>query len=111
MNDRFKKIRKQKKLTQRQYGEILGLSQNHISSLEKGERNITDRIIKDLNVNLNVNPEWIKEGKGEMFMNPIDSLNIEDPEVKDFMNLYAQLDETTREHVRNLVESALKLKK
>lgn len=111
MNDRFKKIRKIKGLTQRQYGEILGLSQNHISSLEKGERNITDRIIKDLNAAFNVNSDWIKYGKGEMFMNPVDSLNINDPEVRDFMNLYAQLDESTREHVKNLVEAALKLKK
>lgn len=111
MNDRFKKIRKQKKLTQRQYGELLGLSQNHISSLEKGERNITDRIIRDLNIQLNVNPNWIRTGEGEMFMNPIDELDLEDQDVKDFMNLYAQLDESTREHVKNLVEAALKLKK
>lgn len=111
MNDRFKKIRKQKKLTQRQYGELLGLSQNHISSLEKGERNITDRIIRDLNIQLNVNPDWIRTGEGEMFMNPIDELDLEDQDVKDFMNLYAQLDESTREHVKNLVEAALKLKK
>ena len=111
MNDRFKKIRKQKKLTQRQYGELLGLSQNHISSLEKGERNITDRIIRDLNIQLNVNSDWIRTGEGEMFMNPIDELDLEDQDVKDFMNLYAQLDESTREHVKNLVEAALKLKK
>lgn len=111
MNTRFKEIRKIKKLTQKQYGEILNLSQNHISDLEKGKKNLTNRIINDLEKSLNVNKEWLETGLGEIFINPVDSLNIKDKEIKDFMNLYSQLDEKERLHVKKLVESALNLKK
>ena len=79
MNSRFKEIRQIKNLTQSELGKIIGLSQNHISALEKGERNITDRIIKELNAALNVNPNWIRYGEGEMFnsINEVDKSNTE----------------------------------
>lgn len=111
MNTRFKEIRKSKKMTQAQFGNILCLSQNHISDLEKGKKNLTNRIINDLEKSLNVNKEWLETGVGKMFINPVDSLNIQDKEIKEFMNLYSQLDEKERVHVKQLVESALKLKK
>ncbi|MFG6331535.1 MAG: helix-turn-helix transcriptional regulator [Lachnospiraceae bacterium] len=48
MKDRLKKIRSDNGLSQEEFAKRIGLeSRGHISALEKGTRNITDRTIND----------------------------------------------------------------
>lgn len=69
MNNRLKIIRTHLNLSQEEFGSRIGIkSRAHISSLESGSRNITDRIIKDLVSVYNVNEEWLRTGEGDMFL-------------------------------------------
>lgn len=67
MNNRLKAIRIQLNLSQEEFGSRIGIkSRAHISSLENGSRNITDRIIKDLVSVYNVNEEWLRTGNKDL---------------------------------------------
>lgn len=65
MNARLKKIRLHNKLSQEDFGKRIGIeSRAHISALENGNRNITDRIIKDVCREFGVNEAWLRTGEG-----------------------------------------------
>lgn len=68
MNNRLKLIRKHFGINQKEMGDKIKLSQTHISSLENGAREITDRIISDICREFNVNEHWLRTGEGEMFV-------------------------------------------
>ena len=67
MNNRFKEIREKLGFSQEKFGEIIGLSKSGISNIESGQRNVTDKHIKLLSSELNINPDWLRTGEGEMF--------------------------------------------
>ena len=64
MNNRLKAIRKYFGLNQKEMGERINLSQTHISSLENGVREVTDRIISDICREFNVDEHWLRTGEG-----------------------------------------------
>lgn len=66
MKSRLKELRNSLKLSQEKFGAKINLSQDHISSLENGRRNITNRTIQDICNRFNINEEWLKNGIGEM---------------------------------------------
>ena len=67
MINRLKELRKFKKLTQKEFGEKIGVSGDTISSIEKGKRNLTERNISLICEKFDVNEEWLRDGIGEMF--------------------------------------------
>lgn len=68
MNNRLKAVRLALNLSQEEFGAKIGIkSRAHISSLESGSRNITDRIISDICREYEVNEGWLRTGSGEMF--------------------------------------------
>ena len=68
---RIKSLRKEVlKLTQAKFGEKIGLKSTAIGQMESGDRNVTDRTILLICNKFNVNEEWLREGKGEMFIEP-----------------------------------------
>ena len=107
IGERLIALRKKKKITQRELAKSLNLSANHICSMEKNSRSVTFRTLKELCRIYNVNETWLLTGKGDMFISPLDSLDIKDKEIKKFMELYIQLDDETQKHVMALVEKAL----
>ena len=73
MNERLKKLRKELGLTQTEFGEFIAMSQNHITRIEKGERELTDKNIKLICTitwpnNKQVNENWLRTGSGEIFL-------------------------------------------
>ena len=68
MNDRIKAIRAALKLTQAEFGKRLGLSQNYIWMIERGDRTPSDRTLMDLCREFSVNEVWLREGVGPMFV-------------------------------------------
>lgn len=56
------------KLNQTEFSTQILLAQTHLSSLEKGERNVTDRTILDICREFNVNEEWLRNGNGDIFV-------------------------------------------
>lgn len=67
MKSRLKQIREYYDLTMEKFGERLGVTRATISRLEKGERNLTEQMIKSICREFSVNEEWFKSGDGEMF--------------------------------------------
>lgn len=67
MNNRIKEIRTSQGLSQAKFGEKLGLSQNYIWLIERGDRTPSNRTIYDICQKFDVNAEWLKNGTGEMF--------------------------------------------
>ena len=67
MNTRLKQIRKFQNMTMEEFGRLLGVTKTAISRLEKGERSLTEQMIKSVCREFNVNEEWLRSGRGEMF--------------------------------------------
>ena len=68
MNDRVKKIRQESGITQAQFADRIGLSRNYVAMIEIGQREPSDRTISDICREFGVNEEWLRTGKGEMFL-------------------------------------------
>ena len=74
MNNRIKELRtvllkekNNRKYTQKEFSDILGLSENFIWQIEKGERIRSDRTISDICREFGVNEVWLRTGEGEPF--------------------------------------------
>lgn len=64
LKERLKKLRKTLNLKQETFGEKIKLSRSHVSSLENGVREVTDRIISDICREFNVDEHWLRTGEG-----------------------------------------------
>ena len=68
MKERLKELRLFLHLSQESFGNRIGIkSRSHISALESGTRNITDRIISDICREFKVDENWLRTGEGRMF--------------------------------------------
>ena len=67
MEGRVKLIRKTLGLTQEQLAQRLGIGKTALSMIETGKTRLSTRNRNILVQDLNVNPEWIESGKGQMF--------------------------------------------
>ena len=67
MNERVKLIRKQLGMTQEQLAQRLGIGKAALSMIETGKAGLSARNRNILVQELNVNPDWIETGKGNMF--------------------------------------------
>lgn len=87
MNELLIQLRKSLGLSQSAFAEKIGLSQSGYSLIEKGKRELNDRVIKLICNEFNVNEHWLRTGEGLIFLEPsepideikeiIDTLDIE----------------------------------
>lgn len=75
MHKRIAYIRNENNLKQEVFAEKIGLTKNFISLVETGKRIPSDRTIKDICREFNINEEWLRTGEGEMYAE--DSRNVE----------------------------------
>ena len=68
MNERLKEIRKELRLTQKEFAKKLGITDSGISRLEKGQNQLTDQMIRSICREFNVNYSWLVSGTGDMFV-------------------------------------------
>ena len=68
MNDRIKTLRLELSLTQSEFGEKLGISQNYVWMIEKGDRVPSDRTVADICRVFGVNEDWLRTGQGEKYL-------------------------------------------
>lgn len=68
LNARIKELRKTLKLTQEEFGSRVGVKGNTIGNYELSLRNPSDAIIHSICREFNVNEDWLRHGKGEMFL-------------------------------------------
>lgn len=122
MKERLRELRISLNLSQEEFGNRIGLSsRSHISSLEKGARNITDRIITDICREFDVNEDWFRTGEGNMFIELTEmqkvmrytGLLLKDTDsviakaVMDFIVTYEQLDDTSKKVLNEVAQKYL----
>lgn len=118
-NERFKKVRKELKLSQKDYGAKLDMVQNYVSNIEKGVRPVTEKIIKSVCYEYGVNYRWLKFGEGNIFtetdtslMAAIDRMmSTENEGAKRLFKAFAQLEESEWDALNSLIDRLAELKK
>ena len=122
MKDRIKKIRKEVKLTQVQFGEKIGVKGNTVTNYESGLRTPTHAVIKSICREFNVDENWLRTGEGEMFLPVLEedemalyvSELLEDEGdnplytiIKEVMHTYSELSPKSQEVIRDAAEKLL----
>ncbi len=64
--ERVKQVRKNKEMTLDQFGERLGVTKVAISNIERGNRNLTEQMLKAICREFDVNENWLRTGEGDM---------------------------------------------
>ena len=77
INERIKQIRKDKGLTQAEFGEKIGLKKTGASRIEQVGEPVNPRVIQLICNNFDINEEWLRFGTGEMYKQRSDSLMAE----------------------------------
>lgn len=67
LGQRLKAVRLSLEMTQKEFGEELGVRQNTIAVIESGKRNTSDQLILSVCRDFNINEEWLRTGQGEMY--------------------------------------------
>ena len=67
MTDRLRLIRKELGLTQEVLARKLGIGKSALSMIETGKAALSERNKNILIQELNINPDWLEEGRGDMF--------------------------------------------
>lgn len=111
MNERLKQIRLENRMSQEEFGRKIGIeSRAHISALEKGNRNITDRIVNDVCREFNINEDWLRYGTGPMCKEIEDKLSSylgeiaigNDDFIKEIIEIYMELDQTSKDTLKKI---------
>ena len=71
MSERLKKLRKALDLTQQEFADRLGIKRNTVAQYEIGRNEPIDAVIISICREFDVNEEWLRTGKGDMFL-PLD---------------------------------------
>lgn len=125
MKERIKELRKSiggKGITQQELADALGLKRNTIATYEIGKATPSERVISDLCNRYNVNKEWLKTGKGDMFLEPKDEVGryVEDllgyrgdgnpfyDMIIDMMRAYNDMDEKSKTVIREYFKNIKK---
>jgi Predicted transcriptional regulators len=66
--ERVKEIRKTLNLTLDKFGERIGLKKSSLSAIENGRNSLTEQTARAICREFNVNPAWLSDGDGEMFL-------------------------------------------
>ena len=109
--ERIKEIRNNLGLTLEKFGDKLGVTKVAISNIEKGNRNLTDQMIKAICREYNVNYDYIMNGTGKMFSDfpqtvleelcvQYDLDRLDKQIVEMYITLPKQLRDSVKEHIK-----------
>jgi len=106
MNKRVKEIRKKLGLNQTKFAASLDIGQAAYSAIETGVARLTDKNINLICFKHRVNEEWLRYGKGEMFLNLSDDPNTDDE--KKLIALFRRLVPEMKIFVLNKIRELVK---
>lgn len=116
MNERIRELRKTLGLTLEKFGANLGVGKTAISKIESGDRGLTDQMFLAIVREYNVNPDWLRNGTGAMFLDVPDRNDFmtaaaglsDDPLVVSFLVEYAKLRPDERAVIQKYIDNILK---
>lgn len=73
-----------------------------ITNMKKGTRTVTERTIRDVCREYNVNPDWLIHGNEPMFEDIANELDVDD-DVKQLAKQYSLLSDTHRELIKRMI--------
>ena len=68
IGERIKKVRKELNLTQQNLADKISIKQNSVALIESGKRNPSEQTLTLICREFRVSEDWLKNGKGEMFV-------------------------------------------
>lgn len=74
MNERIRELRKHLGINQTEFGEKIGLTQKPVSEMERDGGTVTNRNFNAICKAFSVNPDWLRTGQGEMFLETREAL-------------------------------------
>ena len=103
VNQRIKKLRKELKLTQNEFSSVITISSGQLACIETEKRVVNDRTIKLICDSFKINNEWLRTGKGEIF--------IDDKDIRytKLVALYDTLKPKYQEFILDAINSFIKM--
>lgn len=119
MNERIKLLRKTLKLTQQEFADKLNIKRGAVANYEVGRNQPIDAVISLICKTYNVNEDWLRHGKGEMFLpvedevgeivsKLVDESNPFYDLIIDIMHTFNNLDDKGQEIICNFAEDLAK---
>lgn len=123
MNERLRKLRKTLDLTQREFGERIGVKGNTIAQYELGRNEPIDAVLSLICREFNVNENWLRNGGSDenmftkltedeelamytqMLLDSTDDIMAD--MIKDFIVIYEKLDNDSKQVLKNVAKSLL----
>ncbi len=110
MHNRIKSVREALGLSQRKFGEKLGVSRDVISNLEYNRVKPKELFLKHICKLYGVNESWLLSGNGEMFLGePLSNKKLEEA-VSIFKELHPDYQDYALEQIKKLAELQKKQK-
>lgn len=116
--NRIKEIRKLEKLTQKDFGKRLTLSQSQIAGYENGTTSIPNRVINQISKEFSVKIDWLMNGDGEIRTFDTNEMELssaiakislsDDPVLKELTQKLTKLDSEYLVSINNLIDVILK---
>lgn len=114
LKERLKKLRKMLGLTQREFGERIGVKPNTIATYEIGRNEPIDAVVSLICREFNVNEVWLRTGKEPMFAEISEDEELtqifsaiavsDDALIKRIIRAYWKLSDNEKEIVRKLID-------
>lgn len=103
MKDRIRQIRTYLGLTQQEFADKLGISHESVGAYEIGRNEPTDDVISLICRAFDINEEWLRTGKGDMFV------ELTKDEKKRLLSELATLNESEWEQLKKKVEKTINM--
>lgn len=104
MNTRIRELRKALNLSQKDFGQRIGLKQNAISYMEKSGSTVTEQNIKTICSQFRVSENWLRTGSGKMFLES-------EKKQKEFFDIFDELSPALQEYLINTAKELLETQK
>jgi transcriptional regulator with XRE-family HTH domain len=101
MLDRIKAVRMALGINQGEFAKRIGLTQTAMSMIVVGKSKLTEKNIKLICVTFNVNEEWLRTGKGEMFCSA-------SPYEKELLDVFGRLSDDSQEFLLDMAKNLLR---
>ena len=118
MNERIRLLRKELGLNQSDFGNKIGVKQGTVAGYESGARTPLDAVVSSICREFDVNEEWLRTGKGEMFEQMTEQqkllkytgMLLKDKDsaivnaIQSFIVTYEQLDDTSKATLEKIAQ-------
>lgn len=118
MEDRIRRIRTYLGLTQQEFADKLGISHESVGAYEIGRNEPTDDVISLICRTFDINEEWLRTGKGDMFVELtkdeklasfFDSVQCSEDDKKRLLSKLATLNESEWEQLKKKLEKTINM--